>query len=91
VNELTRSYESGEYNFHAANAREIIEELKKKYSDGACNTLDGIAISYPSWRFSVRTSNTEPLLRLNLEAYEKQVMQQKVTEVKTTIESLLKK
>ncbi|HEX8965709.1 MAG TPA: phosphomannomutase/phosphoglucomutase [Patescibacteria group bacterium] len=77
VEELRRSYESGEFNFTVANAPEIMEQLKTTYQDGELNTMDGIAISYPTWRFSVRTSNTEPLLRLNVESYNKEEMEQK--------------
>ena len=65
--EYKRSKESGEINFKVKNAPEIIEVLKEKYSDGELNELDGIAVDYPNWRFSVRTSNTESLLRLNVE------------------------
>lgn len=65
--DFKRSKESGEINFKVSNAKEIIEILKEKFSDGELNELDGIAVDYPDWRFSVRTSNTEPLLRLNVE------------------------
>jgi phosphomannomutase len=82
VEELTRSYESGELNFRVSNAQEIMEKLKVKYADGELSEIDGIAISYPDWRFSVRTSNTEPLLRLNLEASSKERMEEKFAEVK---------
>lgn len=81
VDEFRRSYESGEVNFETENAAKIMDELKEKYADGSLDTMDGIAISYPSWRFSVRTSNTEPLLRLNVESLEKETMQQKKEEI----------
>jgi len=81
VEELRRSYESGEINFTVSNAQEILKMLTEQYKDGDLSTLDGIAISYPNWRFSVRTSNTEPLLRLNLEALTKEVMETKRDEV----------
>ncbi len=87
VEELRRSYESGEFNFTVSNAPEIMELLKTKYQDGELNALDGIAISYPSWRFSVRTSNTEPLLRLNVESYSKDEMEQKRDELMNFIQS----
>ncbi len=73
--ELRRSYESGEINFKLANAQEVIDTLKTTFSDSELSELDGIAISYPTWRFNVRISNTEPLLRLNVEAIEESVMQ----------------
>ena len=43
--------------------------------------LDGIALDYPEWRFSIRTSNTEPLLRLNVEAQTEELMKQKFQEL----------
>jgi phosphomannomutase len=75
VEGVSRSFESGEINFTVTNAPDILEKLKEKYKDGELSTLDGIAISYPTWRFSVRTSNTEPLLRLNLESVTKEEME----------------
>ncbi len=88
VDDLRRSFESGEFNFKVTNAKEIIETLKQKYSDGKLDPLDGIAINYPSWRFSVRTSNTEPLLRLNVEADDKKTMEEKRDELLAQIKSL---
>lgn len=88
VEDYRRSYESGEFNFKVSNAPEILEAIKSKYADGEVETMDGVAISYPTWRLSVRTSNTEPLLRLNVESYTKEVMEQKRDELKPLIESL---
>ncbi len=90
VDELRRSYESGEFNFTVTNAQEILNGLKEKYSDGELVTLDGISVSYPGWRFNVRTSNTEPLLRLNVEAYDKSVMEEKRDELIKKISELKK-
>lgn len=59
---------SGEINSTVADQRAKIEALADKYSDGQQNRLDGLAVSYPTWHFSLRGSNTEPLLRLNLES-----------------------
>jgi phosphomannomutase len=88
--ELRRSYESGEHNFTVTNAGEIMEALKSKYADGKLDTTDGIAINYPGWRFSVRTSNTEPLLRLNVEALKKDVMEKNNEDIITLITALTK-
>lgn len=90
VEEMRRSYESGEFNFKVSNAAEILETLKARYSDGELNDMDGIAITYPNWRFSVRTSNTEPLLRLNVEALESSIMERKRDELQKEIERLAK-
>lgn len=90
VEKYRRSYESGEINFSVENAPEILAAIKEKYQDGELNDMDGIAISYPDWRMSVRTSNTEPLLRLNVEAYEKAVMEEKRDEVEAAIKAVAK-
>lgn len=86
IEDLKRSHESGETNFRVKNALEIIEALKEKYSDADINTLDGIAVSYKDWRFSVRTSNTEPLLRLNIEHVGKEDLEGKKQELLAEIE-----
>lgn len=91
VEELRRSFESGEFNFRVINAQEIMDAVKEKYKDGTLTTIDCIEIAYPTWRFSVRTSNTEPLLRLNVESYEEHEMETKRDEIKALIESLAKK
>jgi len=81
IEELRRSVESGEFNFKTDNSATIIEELKSIYSTGSLSTLDGVSIEYPDWRFNVRTSNTEPLLRLNLEASNQELVDEKLEEV----------
>ncbi len=88
--EVRRSFESGEINFKVTNAEEILSSLKEKYSDGELSTLDGISVSYPTWRFNVRTSNTEPLLRLNVEALEKETLDQKHHELISHIDAIKK-
>lgn len=90
LKEIQRSFESGEFNFRVSNAPEILEALKEKYKDGELSTLDGVAITYPTWRFSVRTSNTEPLLRLNLESYDEETMKEKLQEVMAEVKSIAK-
>lgn len=86
VEEYRRSYESGEFNFRLQNAKEVLEKAKEVYKDGSLEDMDGVAVSYPTWRFSMRTSNTEPLLRLNVESYEETEMQEKRDELKKFIE-----
>lgn len=88
VADLQRSFESGEVNFEVHNTPEILEKIKEKYSDGELLTLDGVAISYPEWRFSLRSSNTEPLLRLNLESYSQSTVDEKKQELVDFIKSL---
>jgi phosphomannomutase len=73
---------SGEINTTLENPKAKIEELKAKYTDGILDELDGISIEYDTWRFNVRMSNTEPLLRLNVESKGNvQLMQEKTEEL----------
>ncbi|MBI2196309.1 phosphomannomutase/phosphoglucomutase [Candidatus Daviesbacteria bacterium] len=67
VESLRRSHESGEFNFRVKNARQIMEAIKKEFPEGEISELDGVSISFADWRLSLRSSNTEPLLRLNIE------------------------
>lgn len=59
---------SGEINSTVSNPEEKIKEIKKRYTDGINDELDGLSVEYPDWRFNIRMSNTEPLLRLNVES-----------------------
>ncbi len=63
-----RYFISGEINSTVADQTGKMEELKDRYSDGAITELDGVSVDYDDWHFNVRPSNTEPLLRLNLES-----------------------
>ena len=66
---------------------EKLAHLAAHYADARQYKLDGISIEYPDWHFNVRPSNTEPLLRLNLEAQTPEVMAQKRDEVLAIIRS----
>ena len=59
---------SGEINSTVKDSKGKMEEIAQKYADGAQERMDGISVRYDTWHFNVRGSNTEPLLRLNLES-----------------------
>jgi phosphomannomutase len=59
---------SGEINSTVADAGAAIDRLRAHYGDGRQAEVDGLSVSYDDWHFNVRSSNTEPLLRLNLES-----------------------
>ena len=71
------SFESGEINFKTENAEKIKTLAQEKYKDGKTSLLDGLSVDYPDWRFNIRLSNTEPLLRLNIESTDKRLMEEK--------------
>src|SRR5215203_5836033 len=84
----SRYFISGEINSEVADQEAKMEEIVERYSDGELGRLDGISIDYEDWHFNVRPSNTEPLLRLNLESLESQEhMEQKRDEVLALIRS----
>jgi phosphomannomutase len=64
----SRYFISGEINSEVEDQEGKMEELVERYSDGEISRLDGISVDYEDWHFNVRPSNTEPLLRLNLES-----------------------
>lgn len=81
VAEVKKYFHSGEINSAVKDPSAILTKLKEKYKDGALTELDGIKISYPDWWFNVRSSNTEPLLRLNCEAKTEAMMTEKREEL----------
>jgi phosphomannomutase len=78
---LRRYYSSSEMNFKVENKQAKMDELARRYSDGQIDHLDGITIGYKEWWFNCRPSNTEPLLRLNIEAKSKKLLDEKLAEI----------
>ena len=72
---------TGEINSTVADPQAKIEQLARRYADAEQQRLDGISVLYPDWHFNVRPSNTEPLLRLNLEAKTRPEMERRRDEV----------
>ena len=73
---------SGEINSTVPDAKAKVQALKERYADAKIEELDGVSVTYDDWHFNVRMSNTEPLLRLNLESVRsKQHMEEKRDEV----------
>ena len=60
--------QSGEINTHVDDVAAVIERVSAALADGRQDHLDGLTVDYDTWWFNLRPSNTEPLLRLNLEA-----------------------
>ena len=68
IRPLRKYFSSGEINSRVADVKPILDAIRKKYADGNMFELDGVSSEYPDWWFNVRASNTEPLLRLIVEA-----------------------
>jgi phosphomannomutase len=79
---LRRYYQSGEINFQVPDKDAKIRELAGAYPKAKIDYLDGITINNGEWWFNVRPSNTEPLLRLNLEAQSQKQLDEKFAELK---------
>ena len=89
VEEMVNAFPcSGEINTKLDDPAGKLEEIKKKYSDGKMDTVDGVSVEYENWRFNVRLSNTEPLIRLNVESKgDVQLMKDKTEELLNLIRS----
>jgi phosphomannomutase len=74
--------QSGEINFQVEDKDAKIRELADAYKRGQIDYLDGITIDFGDWWFNVRKSNTEPLLRLNLETESPEMLRSKMAELK---------
>ncbi len=85
----SRYFLTGEINTPVKDVAVKIQELKERYSaeGGRISHLDGVSVEFDDWHFNVRPSNTEPLLRLNLEALSEPLMEQKRDEVVALIRS----
>jgi len=76
-----RYHISGEINSRVSDVEAALLRIQERYRDGRIQKLDGVSVDYDSWHFNVRPSNTEPLLRLNLEAYDREEMERRRDEV----------
>ena len=87
VQPLRKYYASGEINSKVADVAPVLQKIKEKYSDGNMFELDGVSIEYDNWWLNVRASNTEPLLRLIVEANDKATMEARRDELLAIIRS----
>lgn len=78
---LRRTFATGEINFKVPDKDSLMGTLARTFHDGRQDRLDGITIEYDDWWFNVRASNTEPLLRLNLEANTRELLEAKRNQI----------
>jgi phosphomannomutase len=81
VKPIQRYVASGEINSEVHNPPAVLDAIRQRYADGKLFELDGVTVEYADWWFNVRCSNTEPLVRLNLEAKKSSVMENKRDEL----------
>ncbi|HEX2282840.1 MAG TPA: hypothetical protein VHG52_13870 [Thermomicrobiales bacterium] len=80
---LDHRFRSGEINSEVNDAQALMRSIEAHYrAEGAeIDHLDGVTVSFPTWWFNVRASNTQPLLRLNVEADDRETLELKTAEV----------
>ena len=78
---MKKYYSTGEINVRIQDKDAVFEGLENAYSDAKADHLDGLTIQYDSWWFNLRPSNTEPVIRLNLEADNEVTLEQKKEEI----------
>ena len=81
ISPLKRYHSTGEINFEVEDKDEKIKQIAEHFKDGKVDYLDGITVEYKDWWFNVRKSNTEPLLRLNLEGKTREIMEHREKQV----------
>jgi phosphomannomutase len=81
IRPIRRYAQSGEINSTVADPNAVMAAIRARYADGKRLDLDGISVEYDDWWFNVRASNTEPLVRLNVEAKDPSRMEQKRDEL----------
>ncbi|MBN2053232.1 phosphomannomutase/phosphoglucomutase [Candidatus Woesearchaeota archaeon] len=75
VKPLQKYYQSAEINTRVADPDAVLDKVRQAFNDGKSIELDGVYISYPDWWLSIRKSNTEPVVRLRVEAESKEKME----------------
>ncbi|MBU2219623.1 phosphomannomutase/phosphoglucomutase [Patescibacteria group bacterium] len=83
---LKKYFNSGEINFKVADADKTLAGIELHFSGAPIKKIDGLTVEYPDWWFNLRKSNTEPLVRLNLEANSASLLEEKKREVIGLIE-----
>ena len=78
---LRKYFSSGEINSKVADVAPVLDAIRSRYADGNMFELDGVSVEYSDWWFNVRASNTEPLLRLIVEADSLELMESKKDEL----------
>lgn len=84
---LNTYFVSGEINFTVEESEKLLSELEDTYKDGTIEHIDGLSVEFDQWRFNMRRSNTEPLVRLNLEARSQDELDTRLAEVRVIIDS----
>jgi len=85
IEPLRRYHSSGEINFEVEDKQTRMEELARRYGEGQVDYLDGVTVSFKDWWFNCRPSNTEPFLRLNIEAKTEELLAERLGEIEAQL------
>jgi len=88
IEPLKKYYSTGEINMQVQNPVAIFNALEQKYPDAAIDHLDGTTVEYKTWWFNLRLSNTEPVMRLNLETKDQDTLTKRKQEVINAIKGV---
>ncbi len=87
VGEMIKNYPcSGEINAHVKNVKETLVKVEEHYKDAKIDKIDGLSVEYSNWRFNLRGSNTEPVIRLNVETRgDEKLLKEKTSELEALV------
>ncbi|MCS7050583.1 MAG: phosphomannomutase/phosphoglucomutase [Thermomicrobium sp.] len=88
---IDRYVRSGEINIEVADAASVLRSLADHFQDGRLDYLDGLTVEYDHWWFNARPSNTQPLLRINVEATTPELLREKTAEVLSIVEQVTRR
>ncbi len=87
IKDLGDYHVSGEINYTVSSVEDVLKRIEEKYPDAEINRMDGLSFEFGDWRFNVRPSANDPVLRLNVEARTKEIVDEKVKETESIINS----
>lgn len=90
VSEFKKYYKSDEINLEVDNWQSVIQAVKENFDDGKQDELDGLTVEYKNWWFNVRPSNTEPVLRVTIEADTPDLLRSKTVQITNFIHQISK-
>lgn len=85
IKPFQKYFYSGEINLRIRDKKKALEALENKFKNGKILKIDGLRIDFPDWWFNIRSSHTEPLLRLVVEAETKKLMEDRIKGIKSII------
>jgi phosphomannomutase len=87
ISPLRRYAASDEWSFRCGNTREVVDRVGRDYEHGELNYLDGVTVSFEDWWFNLRSSITEPYVRLRVEADHSELMAEKLHELSERVKN----